>query len=43
VLAWPAATLPKIFAGIGWLAGLGAVVFLRQKKSHAFFRAQRSP
>jgi hypothetical protein len=39
----PAAILPRIFAGIVWLAGLGAVVFLWQKKSRAFFRAQRSP
>jgi hypothetical protein len=38
-----AATLPRIFAGIVWLIGLGAVVFLWQKKSRAFFRAQRSP
>jgi hypothetical protein len=39
----PAATLPRIVAGIVWLAGLGAVVFLWQKNSRAFFRAQRSP
>jgi hypothetical protein len=38
-----AAILPRIFVGIVWLAGLGAVVFLWQKNSRAFFRARRSP
>jgi hypothetical protein len=39
----PAATLARIFAGIIWLAGLGAVVFLWRKDSGAFLQARRSP
>jgi hypothetical protein len=39
----PEATVARIFAGIVWLIGLTAVVFLWRKDSGAFFKARRSP
>jgi uncharacterized membrane protein len=39
----PEATVSRIFVGIVWLIGLGAVVFLWRKDSSAFFKARHSP
>lgn len=39
VLAFPEATLNKMFAVLIWLIGLGAVVLLWRGTSTAFFRA----
>ena len=38
----PEATVSRIFAGIVWLIGLTAVVFLWRKDSSAFFKARHS-
>ena len=39
----PEATVSRIFVGIVWLIGLGAVVFLWWTDSSAFFKARHSP
>jgi hypothetical protein len=39
----PESTVTRIFAGIVWLIGLTAVVFLWRKDSRAFFKGRRSP
>jgi uncharacterized membrane protein len=39
----PESAVTRIFAGIVWLIGLGAVVFLWRKDSSAFFKARYSP
>ena len=42
VAGQPVATGARIFAGIIWLIGLAAVVFLWQKDSSRFFKVPRS-
>ncbi len=39
----PEATVTRIFAGIVWLIGLIAIVFLWRKDSSAFFKVRHSP
>ncbi len=39
----PESTVTRIFAGIVWLIGLTAVMFLWRKDSSAFFKARHSP
>ena len=39
----PETTVTRVFAGVVWLIGLAAVVFLWQRDSTVFFRAARAP